>query len=230
MANRRECLTAGEGEGRKKGEGEGGGGQEGEGGKSTRCTHAGYWRGGGGRKVSLSALKIEGLALALGCSYWNMTDLVNGANIGCTGVYRKRSVSSNAPSTMDIPREITDAVCDWVTKGFAFGPVDRADLPAGAKVNGIMCRVKPYGRARIILNMSAPSGRSVNDRIDNTQFPAAMSSTGKWLQVLDSVGRDCTILKIDWADAYPTSMCRSGRQTRTCNGLAGWGNISRNSA
>jgi hypothetical protein len=103
---------------------------------------------------------------------------------------------------MDFPREITDAVCDWVTKGFAFGPVNREDLPVGAKVNGIMCRVKPNGGARIILNMSAPKGKSVNDGIDNTQFPAAMSSTGKWLQVLDSVGRNCTILKIDWADAY----------------------------
>ncbi len=111
---------------------------------------------------------------------------------------------------MDFPKVITDAVCDWVTKGFAFGPVDREDLPAGAKVNGIMCRVKPNGGARIILNMSAPKGMSVNDGIDNTQFPAAMSSTGKWLQVLDSVGRNCTILKIDWAD--DTSMCRSGRR------------------
>jgi hypothetical protein len=158
-------------------------------------------------KSAVSAAKIEGLAMALGCSDWDRLrvvcgDLTNGADIGCAGIYRKGSASSNAPSAMDFPREITDAVCDWVTKGFAFGPVDLADLPAGAKVNGIMCRVKPNGGARIILNMSAPSGRSVNDGIDNTQFPAAMSSTGKWLQVLDEVGRNCTILKIDWADAY----------------------------
>jgi hypothetical protein len=151
--------------------------------------------------------KIEGLAMALGSSDKEMlkvvcSDLTEGANIGCTGDCRKGSFSTNAASAMDFPKEITDAVCDWVTKGFAFGPVDREDLPAGAKVNGIMCRVKPNGGARIILNMSAPKGMSVNDGIDNTQFPAAMSSTGKWLQVLDSVGRNCTILKIDWADAY----------------------------
>jgi hypothetical protein len=128
--------------------------------------------------------KIEGLAMALGSSDKEMlkvvcSDLTEGANIGCTGDCRKGSFSTNAASAMDFPKEITDAVCDWVTKGFAFGPVDREDLPAGAKVNGIMCRVKPNGGARIILNMSAPKGMSVNDGIDNTQFPAAMSSTGK---------------------------------------------------
>ena len=153
-------------------------------------------------KSRVNPAKIEGLALTLGCSDGEMlkvvcTDLAEGADIGCRGEYRGSTMSTNAASAMDFPREITDAVCDWVTKGFAFGPVNKEDLPVGAKVNGIMCRVKPNGGARIILNMSAPKGRSVNDGIDNTQFPAAMSSTGKWLQVLDSVGRNCTILKID---------------------------------
>jgi hypothetical protein len=50
--------------------------------------------------------------------------------------------------------------------------------------------------------MSAPAGKSVNDGINKDEFPAAMSSTGKWLAVLNRAGRHCKIMKIDWSDAY----------------------------
>ena len=75
-------------------------------------------------------------------------------------------------------------------------------MPSDVKVNGIMCRPKPDGSVRIILNMSSPVGNCVNEGIDNGQFPATMSSTKKWLAVLERAGRGCFIMKIDWADAY----------------------------
>jgi hypothetical protein len=65
-----------------------------------------------------------------------------------------------------------------------------------------MCRAKPNGSARIILNMSAPAGCSVNEGIDKDRFPATMSSTAKWLAVLNNCGRNCHIMKVDWSDAY----------------------------
>ena len=83
-----------------------------------------------------------------------------------------------------------------------YGPVPLNEIPGEAKVNGIMCRPKPDGSVRVILNMSAPKGCSVNDGIDNTLFPAEMSSTQKWLAVLDKAGHGCVIMKIDWSDAY----------------------------
>jgi len=55
---------------------------------------------------------------------------------------------------------------------------------------------------RVILNMSAPRGSSVNDGIDTLMFPATMSSIHKWLVALAKAGRGCKIMKIDWADAY----------------------------
>jgi hypothetical protein len=45
-------------------------------------------------------------------------------------------------------------------------------------------------------------GLSVNDGIDKDMFPTKMSSTAKWLAVLNSVGRHCKIMKVDWSDAY----------------------------
>jgi hypothetical protein len=65
-----------------------------------------------------------------------------------------------------------------------------------------MVRPKPNGTARIILNLSAPKGSSVNDGIDKDEFPATMSSTTAWLEVLYKAGRNCWICKTDWSAAY----------------------------
>ena len=65
-----------------------------------------------------------------------------------------------------------------------------------------MTRPKPNGGTRIILNLSAPKKRSVNDGIDSNEFPTKMSSTTEWLRVLHRTGRNCWILKTDFADAY----------------------------
>jgi hypothetical protein len=86
-------------------------------------------------------------------------DLENGADIGCRGDARSPTVSSNASSAYDCGAEVTDAVAGWVEDGIAAGPFDPALRPSNAKVNGVMCRIKPNGTARIILNMSAPKGK-----------------------------------------------------------------------
>jgi hypothetical protein len=129
-------------------------------------------------------------------------DLKNGANIGCKGPARLPSNSTNAPSAFQYGPEVTDAVADWVNQGFAAGPFDPKDRPANAKISCIMCRPKPNGAARIILNYASPEGNCVNDGIDNDDFPTSMSSTGEWLKALDKCGRRALMLKIDWAAAY----------------------------
>jgi hypothetical protein len=126
----------------------------------------------------------------------------DGANIGCKGEARQPSKSSNAASAYEYGPQVTDAVVEWVQKGYAYGPVDAGEVPAAAKISGIMVRPKPNGSVRVILNLSAPKGRSVNDGIDKEEFPAKMSSTGAWLRVLENAGRGCLIMKIDWAAAY----------------------------
>jgi hypothetical protein len=129
-------------------------------------------------------------------------ELRDGANIGCVGSHRSKSVSGNAPSAFDYPQQVTDAIASWVKLGFVKGPVEEKDVPPHAKINGIMVRPKPNGSVRIILNLSAPRGNCVNEGIDNGNFPATMSSTKKWLAVLEKAGRGCYMMKIDWANAY----------------------------
>jgi hypothetical protein len=125
-----------------------------------------------------------------------------GADIGCEGVFRAATRSGNARSALEAGEQVTDAIATWIKKGFVAGPFKANEIPADAKVNGLMCRPKPDGSVRVIMNMSAPKGCCVNEGIDADQFPAAMSSTAKWLMVLNAVGRRCRMVKMDWADAY----------------------------
>ena len=83
-----------------------------------------------------------------------------------------------------------------------YGPVHPKDVPHDAKISALMTRPKPNGSCRIILNLSSPKKKSVNDGIDKREFPATMSSTTEWLRVLKRAGRHSYILKIDWSDAY----------------------------
>lgn len=129
-------------------------------------------------------------------------DLSHGARLGCRGAVRQPGMSSNAPSAFEDGYKVTDAIADWVYKGFAFGPVSMDEVPHDAKFNGIMTRSKPNGSVRIILNLSSPLGSAVNEGIDSDEFPTSMSSTLKWVTALNLAGRRCRMVKVDWADAY----------------------------
>ena len=130
------------------------------------------------------------------------SDLRNGANLGCKGDFRKAGAAKNAPSAFTDGEKVTDAIADWLEKGFAYGPVPWSEVPPSAKFSGIMTRAKPTGSVRIILNLSSPKGSAVNEGINNQEFPAVMSSTTKWLRALWAAGRNCWISKTDWSDAY----------------------------
>ena len=131
-------------------------------------------------------------------------DIEHGARIGCTGDYRKPSRASNAPSAYadDNGRKVTDAVASWVKAKFVYGPVSWEEVPDSAKFAGLMAREKPNGSVRVIQNLSAPKGASVNEGIDSNNFPAKMSSTSQWIKALNIAGKNCNICKVDWSDAY----------------------------
>ena len=129
-------------------------------------------------------------------------ELKSGAKIGCVDPFRLPSRASNAPSAYEFGPHVTDAIADWTTKKFAYGPVPLHLVPCNAKFSGIMTKPKPDGSVRIILNLSAPLGSAVNEGISSNDFPTTMSSTTEWLRVLHRAGRHATFCKIDWANAY----------------------------
>ena len=153
-------------------------------------------------KSAINPKKLRSLALGVGCSDWDRLNRVihnieHGCDIGCRGSAREASVSSNAPSAFDFPEQISDSIADWIKLKFAAGPFTKDEVPVGAKINGIMCREKPNGSVRIILNLSAPAGHSVNDGINSDDFPTSMSSTTKWVAILNKAGRGCLFMEAD---------------------------------
>ena len=129
-------------------------------------------------------------------------DLKFGADIGCKGDFRLPSSATNAKSALLAGRQVSDALADWVTKGFVYGPVQREEVPEGAKFSGLMVRPKPNGAVRVICNLSAPKDQSVNDGISTDDFPTTMDPLSKWLRALKTAGRGCKMVKVDWSDAY----------------------------
>ena len=156
---------------------------------------------------SINHDKLKQLASLLGCGDEVRLAKVlgwikNGVEIGCRGRFRAPSMQANTKASYTVAPQVTDAVASWVDEGFAYGPVEEEDVPATAKINSILTRPKPNGSVRVILNLSAPVGCSVNDGIDIEEFPATMSSTEAWVRVLNKAGKKCWLTKTDWANAY----------------------------
>ena len=154
--------------------------------------------------VNADALEELGSSLGLLDERFHMVlnDIRYGANIGCRGEPRLPTRSKNAPSAYEFGAQVSDAIADWVVKGFAHGPVRPQDVPRSAKISGIMCKLKPNGSVRIIVNLSSPKLRSVNAGINKLEFPAVMSSTPKFLLVINKAGRGALLVKVDMSDAY----------------------------
>ncbi len=112
----------------------------------------------------INPVRLRSWANAVGCDDRDRLELVcrdleNGADIGCRGRARDPTVSGNAPSAIEAGAQVTDALAEWVQQGIVAGPFPPESRPGSAKVNGIMCRMKPNGTARIIVNLSAPKGK-----------------------------------------------------------------------
>ena len=76
----------------------------------------------------------------------------------------------------------------------------------------IVVRLKPNGKARIIVNLSKPDNETwptgVNSGISIDDFEAKMSSTKKFIISLFRVGRGALMCKSDWNSAYKHQMVR----------------------
>ena len=165
--------------------------------------------------------ELENLAGALGCRDWGrlgrtLDRLKVGADIGCRGRGRIPTVGPNSGSAEEYGERVSDSLRDWVDEKLVIGPLKKEELPPGATVSPIATRLKPNGKARIILNFSYPydlkgvpddyytecDPGSVNSGISSEDFPVRMSSVKKFVKCLTHSGVNCYIMKADWQNAY----------------------------
>ena len=132
--------------------------------------------------------------------------LKDGANIGCKGNGRLPTLCPNSPSASEFGQRVADSLQGWIAEGLCFGPLQKHELPwSDFSSNPILVKLKPNGKARICVNMSAPhqkdtdsmgSPTSVNDGIDPDEFPATMSSTKSFCQSLMKAGCPAEMAKL----------------------------------
>ena len=130
-------------------------------------------------------------------------DLKEGARLGVKQEFRVPSNASNAPTAIDAGYEVTDAVLGWLRDGYAMGPFEKEEVPFKSyKISGLMAKIKPNGKARVINNMSGGRPNAVNGGIDKRDFVYSMSSTKAWIRIMVRCGKGCRFMKVDWAEAY----------------------------
>ena len=167
-------------------------------------------------KSWVSSEKLKELALNYKYSDWGRLERVchrldNGADIGCVGRARLPTFCSNATSTFLYGDRVADGLAEMIASGLVVGPLDEEEIPwEDITVSAKMVKLKPNGKARIIVNLSKPDNETgptgVNEGISVDDFEAKMSSTKKFLVSLLRVGRNALMTKSDWNSAYKHQM------------------------
>jgi hypothetical protein len=130
-----------------------------------------------------------------------------GAEIGCTGRGRLPTNQKNDPSATEFGARVADALAEIINQKIMVGPLNAEDIPWNdISVSPILVRIKPNGKARIIINLSAPHNTegpgSVNSTIDSSLYEARMSSTANVAGMILRAGPGAKIGKADWNSAY----------------------------
>ena len=169
-------------------------------------------------KSWVSSSRLKELAIKYKYNDWANLEKVckrldMGADIGCTGRARQSTISTNANSAYSYGDRVCDALAEMIKDGIMVGPLDEEEIPwKDISVSPIMVRLKPTGKARIIINLSHPKTEvgpsGINSGIDIKNFPAKMSSTRRFVESLFKVGRNALICKSDWNQAYKHQFVR----------------------
>jgi hypothetical protein len=107
----------------------------------------------------------------------------------------------NAPSTAIHGVLFTDTVASWVKQGYVADPFRSPPFHA-TRFNSMMA-VEQKNKVRVIMNLSAPPGASLNDAIDDLALEKVVMSTAKSFGYsVDDCSPGALMWKYDLVDAY----------------------------
>ena len=124
-----------------------------------------------------------------------------GADIGFRGTCHGRAAENNQ-SAIRRRAGVTLAIAAEVSAGTTRGPFHRPPLP-GLVINPLSARDRTGGGARLILDLSAPRGSSVNDGIDADQFRMSYTTIDEAVRLIFALGgRGALLSKVDIRAAF----------------------------
>ena len=125
----------------------------------------------------------------------------HGFRIGISGMSCLRSLSRNHPSCLSHPAVVSAYISGERAAGRVLGP-----LPSSPSVHVSPIGLVPKGHGgdawRMIVDLSYPRGRSVNDFISPGNCSLTYPSVDDAVDVILALGRDTELVKIDLKNAY----------------------------
>ena len=127
--------------------------------------------------------------------------LSEGFSIGFDSTHcRLRSVARNHPSSLCRSDIVSQYITREVTLGRLVGPVS----PRGVHTSpiGLIPKRHQPNSWRMIVDLSCPSGSSVNDGIDPSLASVCYASVDNAVEIIRSLGKGALLTKFDLKDAY----------------------------
>ena len=124
----------------------------------------------------------------------------HGFNLGFRGLLNEKPLKNNK-SARDNPDKVSEAINKELERGHTAGPFHAPPFPH-CHISPLGAAPKPDGSCRLILDLSQPSGDSVNDNIDKREFPCNYTHFDAATDIVFRMGRGCYLTKIDIKHAY----------------------------
>ena len=126
--------------------------------------------------------------------------IANGVNIGYTGPHN-RNTSSNLKSADEHPNVVDMELTKECNKGHIAGPYNDPPFP-DLHCSGLGVVAKKNGGWRMIMHLSAPPGRSINDFIPKDDFTLSYTSVDDAVSLVKQLGPQSIMAKIDLKSAF----------------------------
>ena len=124
----------------------------------------------------------------------------HGFNLGFRGTINEQPLKNNK-SARDMPNKVSKAIAKEVERGHTAGPFLYPPFPR-CHVSPLGAAPKSDGSCRLVLDLSQPTGESVNDYINKAEFPCNYTHFDAATDLVFRTGRGTYLTKIDIKHAY----------------------------
>ena len=127
----------------------------------------------------------------------------HGFRLGFCSTQRLKPAKKNKPSADQHPSVIDEYLAHEVSRGRVAGPFDFPPLP-NLQVSsfGVISKRGQVGKWRLIVDLSSPTGCSVNDGIDPEEFTLHYITVDQVIQLVSQFGPGALMAKFDVKAAY----------------------------
>jgi hypothetical protein len=114
-----------------------------------------------------------------------------------------KSHRKNHPSCLANPSTVTERIAAEVAAGRLLGPIAPEHLPlVHVSPMGLVPKPHQLNKFRLIVDLSAPAGASVNDGISSDLCSLRYATVDNAVSMIQELGRGARLAKIDLKDAY----------------------------